>query len=509
MSSFRRRTTVQPIPGTRPSPYNAAPLLSTGLTSLDDLLGGGLPLSTSLLIESDSPTTYAELLLRYWIAQGLECGQEVIIVASGLDGGPQAVVEALMEVDGGRPAAEATVGLSRQDVQEDEEEKRQEEALKEQMKIAFRYEGLKQHQTTIESSGSSSSASGTYCSVFDLTQIRKLSEADRSLLHLIDVDDLCSTSSSASPYDDLYSRIEHLIEERGAQISSDPSAARKAIRIALSGFGGPSWGSATSPALFAFMHRLRHLLRQSHASCVVTFPAHLYASQTGHSSAPLSPLLTRLSHAADGVLRLSSFAASPILSATFPRHAGLISFPKLPTLPPGSLVPPGSKLSVLRGLGGGGEGRENLIGFRVKRRRFVVEVVSDDPVAGAGEDEQKEKRRKRVEEANRKEREMADGKSGTEVLLGLPSRVAQVRIGGEDDHPETTGTQLPPPVPAPEETPIASANEPVSFRPARRKGVRIGGVQFQSDGADAESPRAPAKVSVARMVHETPDLLDF
>jgi hypothetical protein len=33
-------------------------------------------------------------------------------------------------------------------------------------------------------------------------------------------------------------------------------------------------------------------------------------------------------------------------------------------------------------------------------------VVSDDPVAGGtGEDEQKEKRRKRVEEANRKERE--------------------------------------------------------------------------------------------------------
>ena len=162
MSSFRRRTAVQPIPGTRPSPYTAAPLLSTGLTSLDDLLGGGLPLSTSLLIESDSPTSYAELLLRYWIAQGLECGQEVIVVASGLDGGPRAVVDALMEVDGGRPdagadssSAASTAGMSRQDVQEDEEEKRQEENLKEQLKIAFRYEGLRQHQTTIESSSTS------------------------------------------------------------------------------------------------------------------------------------------------------------------------------------------------------------------------------------------------------------------------------------------------------------------------------------------------------------------
>lgn len=278
----------------------------------------------------------------------------------------------------------------------------------------------------------------------------------------------------------------------------------------------------THQALYAFLHRLRHLLRQSHASCVVTFPAYLYASQAGHASStpPLPPLLTRLSHAADGVLRLSSFAASPSLSATFPRHAGLISFPKLPTLPPGSLVPPGSKLSVLRGLGGGGEGRENLVGFRVKRRRFVVEVVSDDPVAaGTGEDEQKEKRRRRVEEANRKEREMAGGKSGMDVLLGLPSRVTQIRIGGDDDEEkegeegETLTQKLSPPVPSTGETLVpASADGPESgsFRPARRKGVRIGGVQFQSEDGPAKTPRPPpAKMSVARMVHETPDLLDF
>lgn len=262
------------------------------------------------------------------------------------------------------------------------------------------------------------------------------------------------------------------------------------------------------------MHRLRHLLRQAHASCVMTFPANLYTSHST-SSAPLSPLLTRLSHAADGVLRLSSFAASPTLTATFPRHAGLISFPKLPALPPGSLVPPGSKLSVLRGLGGGGEGRENLIGFRVKRRRFVVEVVSDDPVAGGtgGEDEQREKRRKRVEEANRKEREMAGGKTGSEVLLGLPSRMAQVRIGGDLESESVRGgaagtdSTLPPPVPA---EPSPSQEGGAAPKPARRKGVRLGGVAFAPEGADAApAPKPERKVSVARMVHEQPDLLDF
>ncbi|KPV72135.1 uncharacterized protein RHOBADRAFT_39591 [Rhodotorula graminis WP1] len=138
MSSFRRRTAVQPLGGTRPSPYNAAPLVSTGLTSLDDLVGGGLPLSTSLLVECDAPTSYADLVLRYWVAQGLECGQDTLVVASALDGGPGGIVEALMGVDGGARTAQAQAAQaagSREDALEDEEEQRQEEALKEKMKI--------------------------------------------------------------------------------------------------------------------------------------------------------------------------------------------------------------------------------------------------------------------------------------------------------------------------------------------------------------------------------------
>ncbi|GAA5994440.1 Elongator subunit ELP4 [Rhodotorula paludigena] len=493
MSSFRRRTAVQPIQGTRPSPYNAAPLLSTGLSSIDDLLGGGLPLSTSLLIEADSPTSYADLLLRYWIAQGLECGQEVLVAASGLDGGPEGIVDALMEVDGGRPAE--TCGLSKEDAAEDEEERKQEEALQEKMKIAFRYEGMRQHQTTVDPSrNTSTNDSGTYCSIFDLTMPRQLSATHRQLLHLVDVDDF--TGSSSGPYDSLYSRIESLIRDRGFMQSSDPSVPRKALRVALSGFGSPSWGPNSPAALFSFLHRLRHLLRQSHASCVLTFPAHLYTSSP---SSPSSPLLTRLSHAADGVLRLTSFASSPLHASTFPRHAGLLSFPKLPLLPPGSLVPPGSKLSVLRGLGDGGEGRDNLVGFRVKRRRFVVEVVSDDPVAGTGEDEEREKRRKRVEEANRKEREMAQGRSGTEVLLGLGDRVAQVRIGDEVEAPRR-GVQV---------VAAEPAGATVTADPPKRKGMRMGGVQFAQEDDAAPPPRERKKVSVARMVHEQPDLLDF
>jgi elongator complex protein 4 len=54
-----------------------------------------------------------------------------------------------------------------------------------------------------------------YSSVFDLTTTRSLSSADRDLLHLIDVDELASSSSSGGLYTSLYERVETLITDGG------------------------------------------------------------------------------------------------------------------------------------------------------------------------------------------------------------------------------------------------------------------------------------------------------
>lgn len=142
MSSFKKRVQTVPIPGTRPSPYNSLPLLSTGLASLDDILGGGLPLSSSLLIEQDSPTSYAELLLKFWIAQGLESKQDVIVVTSGTERAPKELVKTLPGVDGGGSASI------------DEKSELEVKEKNEKLKIAFRYKGMKQHAVTVPDSAS-------------------------------------------------------------------------------------------------------------------------------------------------------------------------------------------------------------------------------------------------------------------------------------------------------------------------------------------------------------------
>ncbi|GAA5837571.1 hypothetical protein JCM3766R1_006849 [Sporobolomyces carnicolor] len=522
MSSFKKRSTVAPIPGTRPSSSSSLPLISTGLTTIDDLLGGGLPLGSSLLIAQDYPTTYSELLLRYFIAQGLESKQDVLVVSSALEnGGPLGITKVLMGND------KATSTTRKDEDREDEEERKREEELKQKMKIAFRYETMKQHQTTLSTAQASRVGDETvYCSTFDLTTTRPLSAADRARLHPVDVDELAGLSGSGNGlYDQLYQKLETFISQRGYLQSESPSSPRKALRIAISSLGSPSWGPTSPASLYTFLHRLRALLRRSNASSMTTFPTYLYPSTSSSAPGATSPMLSRLSHASDAVVSVLSTSSSPTLAALYPNHQGLLTLPKLPS--PSSLVPPSTKLSLLRNLGGGGQGRENLLGFRVKRRRFVVEVVSEEPELGEDEVEKKAReRRRRVEEANRKDRE--EGGKATDVLLGqqkaapvaegtreAPSsaRIAfepeeevekglrRVQIGGEE------GMRIEGQAPTP--APPTSA-----FK--KKKGVRMGGVSFQSDDSNprdeapaTEPKKEKKKVSISAMLHQQPELLDF
>ncbi|KAH9004410.1 hypothetical protein EDB86DRAFT_3210211 [Lactarius hatsudake] len=66
MSTFRRKTSAKPVDllsGTRASSFSSHTVFtSSGIASLDDILGGGLPLSCSLLvIAPDTHSSYGEL----------------------------------------------------------------------------------------------------------------------------------------------------------------------------------------------------------------------------------------------------------------------------------------------------------------------------------------------------------------------------------------------------------------------------------------------------------------
>jgi elongator complex protein 4 len=136
MSSFKRKTgSRSELPaGTKSSPSSPTTLLtSTGIPSLDDILGGGLAISCSLLILAPDPhSAYGQLVQHYFIAQGLASNQTIFVI----DDNPRRAVDDCMWFQVNGSATDSNLG---QDTAQDEN-----------IKIAWRYEHMRQFQTTVD-----------------------------------------------------------------------------------------------------------------------------------------------------------------------------------------------------------------------------------------------------------------------------------------------------------------------------------------------------------------------
>ena len=156
MSSFKRR---QPAPqvlqtsGTRlVSGASSLLQISTGIPSLDDILGGGLPLGHVLtVLAPDTHSTWGELISRYFVSQGLASDQAVCLVEDDSN----VFLEGCMWFPGtGRSKNE----LDNEVAQLEEQEGSHKD---EKVKIAWRYEKMEQFRTTVDHNPSN-------CTFFDL-----------------------------------------------------------------------------------------------------------------------------------------------------------------------------------------------------------------------------------------------------------------------------------------------------------------------------------------------------
>ncbi|KAH7047273.1 PAXNEB protein-domain-containing protein [Linnemannia elongata] len=214
MSSFKKRvpSAQATLPaGCRLSAYNGQVLISTGVPSLDDILGGGLPLGTILLIQEDRQTSYGQLLLKYFLRQGIVAGDKCLVVSG--DESPEAIVRSLMGI-AGEESLESQV-QSGVDNRDDEDEARRERRKKaaaaggaddedseqDRLTIAWRYSGLKKFESGVEARppaissrvnkpGSTTEPALTpsqipFCEQFDLTtriSAKALESADTTLI---------------------------------------------------------------------------------------------------------------------------------------------------------------------------------------------------------------------------------------------------------------------------------------------------------------------------------------
>lgn len=149
MSSFKRKESAGPAsnarqlpPGTRSSANSpSVAYLSSGIASLDDVLGGGLPLgSVIVVLAPDMHSAWGTLLQRYFIAQGIALNQPVAIVSEPHNA--SILVNGCMWL----PAANSGNVTPENNGAADEDEMT---GSGERIKIAWRYERMQRFQTTV------------------------------------------------------------------------------------------------------------------------------------------------------------------------------------------------------------------------------------------------------------------------------------------------------------------------------------------------------------------------
>ncbi|TFK30625.1 PAXNEB-domain-containing protein, partial [Coprinopsis marcescibilis] len=368
MSSFKRKNSAKvktvTYPGTRVSAASSSTInVSTGVSSLDDILGGGLPLSCSLVIAApDLHSSYGQLAQNYFIAEGLACGHRICVV----DGDPSQFLMDTMWF----PKSTAQKKAEASNEGSDENESEAPEANR-KVKIAWRYEQMKQFQTTVSTPVSNSE---NYCHVFDLAcrlpqTVREESERTGTvkLLH----PPSHSTTFSATP--DFFEDLERFIKED----------ASLPVRLCIPSLGSPSWGDLSSQDTLYFLNRIRVLLRKyPHACASITLTPHLSTDQWGGPG-----WLQKIGWLTDAALSMAAFSADPTLSSMFPSHHGIVRLLSLPS--PATLVPPSDRFSTLRGLSSsssasGGTGENNLA-FKCTRKRLIFETLHLDLEGGVSE----------------------------------------------------------------------------------------------------------------------------
>ncbi|KAH3890406.1 elongator complex protein 4-like [Dreissena polymorpha] len=299
------------ISGAKPSLYNNQLLVSSGIPSLDHLLGGGLAVGTVLLIEEDVFGNYSRLMLKYFCAEAVMTGHSMLLASADLS--PDQLLSDLP-----RPIIDDPVNA---------DEQTKEQYFDEHMKIAWRYTNLPKFQST-----PTTVKFGHYYDLSKTMEEDLLKTANAEMIKIgINNADNFSMATNASNYMALIEKIQNKIEMEHFSTSSNPEK-RNILRIALHSIGSPLWGEnggllpdgEYDPSLSRFLLALRAILRSAFAVCVLTLPTHLMCDQA---------FVNRIERLCDTVVHVDSFAGSDKeKNPAFKEYHGLFNIKKLPSL---------------------------------------------------------------------------------------------------------------------------------------------------------------------------------
>ncbi|KAI5733708.1 hypothetical protein M8J76_014899 [Diaphorina citri] len=307
------------LPGTKVSAVRSLLLTSTGIITLDPIIGGGIPVGTIALLEEDEGSTYAKLMLKSFLSAGLSCGHPLFIATQKCS--PQNLAKELMP-----PVEDSAPDHTKSRLSETNDE----------LKIAWRYQNTPQMDSTGNSYSSSS-----YNQVYDLSQTVSEETLAKADIHYFPE----SVDKDQFTYEELYSAISNLISDRH---HVDRPTLKTVLRIGIQGIGTELW----SGNIVLFLYKLSNLIRNSYACVFITLA----------TSCMEPEIVSRCEHLSDLALRLDTLSSGD-RDHYLNEYHGLFHIGKQCSLNSLGVHIPDS----------------NDWGFKLKRRRFIIEKLHLPP----------------------------------------------------------------------------------------------------------------------------------
>lgn len=351
-SSFKKKSTRGRLTypaGTKVSLHNNQLLISSGIPSLDTVLGGGLAVGTVVLLEEDIYGCYAKTLVKCFIAEGLLSGHSLFLATADVD--PEEIWKNLPCPVGEPTHAETSPSKEGDQLSSGDNS----------MKIAWRYQNLPKVQ--------SSQPTAKFGHFFDFTKTIDMGRISKALKYEFKArnswkkgNDISSSEDSSffNPiYQDLLKSIKEIIEKKGHCTTNQELQDQTILRIVIQSLDSPLWGARDSltadHSLTMFLYYLRGLLRSSYAVCFITVPSYL-REDTG--------VIGRVERLSDTVIRLESFSGSDKeTNPIYKDYHGLFHLVRLPRLNSLTCHMP-----------------ETLdLAFKLRRKKFVIEKLHLPP----------------------------------------------------------------------------------------------------------------------------------
>ncbi|GAM29249.1 hypothetical protein SAMD00019534_124250, partial [Acytostelium subglobosum LB1] len=334
--------------GCKLSIHNGNLLTSTGLHDLDEILGGGVPVGSILMIEEDVNSSYYMFLLKYFLAEGVAQSHGAFFTSLvGLDA---------FEVLNKLPAR-----CTQTEVEDDDEEEKQARQQADAaaggggsdgLKIAWRYQAYIDAENARKKERL---ANNNFCHSYDFTRKMNVQSFVPEHLHTLTYSSQ-GQAAGASPYRNLYIEIQTLVRKYNAEAAatSESGGAPRILRLALQSFASPLWSNDVE-GMVEFLHALKGLLRSSLAVAVITVPTHIY-----HSS-----FVAKMAHLCDNVVAINSFTGlGGETPAAFADYLGLFNIKKIAKLNTLALSYHPDMLNYV---------------FKMKRRKMVIETIHLPP----------------------------------------------------------------------------------------------------------------------------------